>query len=206
MSLLSRRSAVVLFFVISGVPIALLIYWSIAMSTDSAVRQAQKGAADSAQASAVYIHERFADTASQLDFFGQRSPQTAAAILIYSEIVQRSVVFSLAILILTILYFLSRYPLRLPQNTYISSAFFSALFLSEALQLLIDSLQPLLSNFYLDSVQTAFAAVCLGAWAGLLQPEKAAAPSRVSFTSAHEAQLLEQLESLNQILARAARR
>src|SRR2546430_10105030 len=46
-SLLSRRSAVVLFFVISGVPIALLVYWSIAISTDSAVRQAQKGAADS---------------------------------------------------------------------------------------------------------------------------------------------------------------
>ncbi|HXM55668.1 MAG TPA: ATP-binding protein [Candidatus Dormibacteraeota bacterium] len=73
MSLLSRRSAVVLFFVISGVPIALLIYWSIAISTDSAVSQAEKGAADSAQASAVYIHERFADTASQLDFFAQRS-------------------------------------------------------------------------------------------------------------------------------------
>src|SRR5205823_3439094 len=72
-SILSRRSAVVLFFVITGVPIALLIYWSIAISTESAVRQAEKGAADSAQASAVLIHERFLDVASQLDLFAQRS-------------------------------------------------------------------------------------------------------------------------------------
>jgi len=72
-SILSRRSAVVLFFVITGVPIALLIYWSIAISTESAVRQAEKGAADSAQASAVLIHERFSDVGSQLDLFAQRS-------------------------------------------------------------------------------------------------------------------------------------
>jgi signal transduction histidine kinase len=72
-SILSRRTAVVLFFVITGLPIALLIYWSIAISTESAVRQAEKGAADSAQASAVFIHQRFEDIANQLDLFAQRS-------------------------------------------------------------------------------------------------------------------------------------
>ena len=73
MKLLSRRSAVVLFFVITGVPIALLMYWSIAISTDSSVRQAEKAAADSAQASAVFIHQRFEDVAAQLDSFARRS-------------------------------------------------------------------------------------------------------------------------------------
>jgi len=73
MRLLSRRSAVFLFFVITGVPIALLMYTSIAISTGSAVHQAEKGAADSAQASAVFIHQRFQAVAGQLDSFAQRS-------------------------------------------------------------------------------------------------------------------------------------
>jgi signal transduction histidine kinase len=69
----SRRSAVFLFFVITGVPVALLVYSAIAISTASAVRQAEKGAADSAQASAVFIHQRFQDVADQLDSFARRS-------------------------------------------------------------------------------------------------------------------------------------
>jgi TPR repeat protein len=73
MNLRSRRSAVVVFFVITGAPIALLIYSSIALSTDSATRQAEKGAADSAQVSAVFIHERFQDVATQLDLFAQHT-------------------------------------------------------------------------------------------------------------------------------------
>jgi signal transduction histidine kinase len=78
-NLLSRRSAVVMFFVITGVPIALLMYWSVAISTDSAVHQAEKGAADSAQASAVFIHERFQDVATQLDLFARRSLEPTMA-------------------------------------------------------------------------------------------------------------------------------
>jgi signal transduction histidine kinase len=77
--ILSGRSAVVLFFVITIVPIALLMYWSIATATDSAVSQAEKGAADSAQASAVFIHERFQDVATQLDKFAQRGLAPAMA-------------------------------------------------------------------------------------------------------------------------------
>jgi signal transduction histidine kinase len=73
MRLLSRRSAVFLFLVITGVPIALLMYASIAISTGSAVHQAEKGAADSAQASAVFIHQRLQAVAGQLDSFAQRS-------------------------------------------------------------------------------------------------------------------------------------
>lgn len=73
MSLLSRRSAVVLFFLITGVPIALLTYSAIAISTQSAEDQAEKGAADSAQTSAVFIHQRFQDVAVQVDSYAARS-------------------------------------------------------------------------------------------------------------------------------------
>ena len=70
--------------------------------------------------------------------------------LFYLEVVQRSVVFSLALVIVTILFVLSRYPLHLGRNTYFSSLFFSLLFLSDAVRLLIDSLSLGLYNLYVD--------------------------------------------------------
>jgi len=73
MRLPSRRSSVFLFFVITGVPVALLTYSSIAISSRSAVGQAEKGAGDSAQASAVFIGQRFMDVSDQLDSFAQGS-------------------------------------------------------------------------------------------------------------------------------------
>lgn len=71
MRLLSRRSVVVFFFLITAAPIALLAYSSIAISTDAAIRQGEKGAADSAETSAVFIHQRFQDVAAQLASYAQ---------------------------------------------------------------------------------------------------------------------------------------
>ncbi len=79
MRFLSRRGAVFLFFLITGVPVALLTYLSVVVTTGSAVNQAEKAAADSAKASAVFIHQRFQDVADQLDAFAQRSLWPAAA-------------------------------------------------------------------------------------------------------------------------------
>jgi signal transduction histidine kinase len=76
-TLLSRRAVVVFFVLITGVPIALLTYFSIAISTRSAVDQAEQGAGDSAQTSAVFIHQRFQDVAAQLDSYAQRSLEPA---------------------------------------------------------------------------------------------------------------------------------
>lgn len=66
----SRRLAVLVFFVVTGVPIALLAYLSISIPTASAVGQAEKAAMDSAQASAVFIHQNFQEVAEQIDSFG----------------------------------------------------------------------------------------------------------------------------------------
>ena len=124
----------------------------------------------------------------------------------YWEVSQRSVVFTLAVIIITILFVLSKYPLRLGRNTWISSAFFGALFLSEAVRLLIDSLAPQLHSPYVDWSESVFIALCLISWAACLKPEAAQVPARVTFSTPHEDQLLKQLESLNQVMARAARR
>jgi signal transduction histidine kinase len=71
--LLSQRSAVVLFFLIVGVPIGLLTYSAITVSADTAVTQAENGAEGSAQTSAVFIQQRFQDVAVQVGDFAQHT-------------------------------------------------------------------------------------------------------------------------------------
>ena len=88
----------------------------------------------------------------------------------------------------------------------VSSACFGVLFLSEAAQLLIDSLAPNLRNHFVDWAESLFIFVCLVGWAAMLRPETEHAPVQVKFSSPHEDQLLEQLNALNQLMTRVARR
>jgi len=130
-----------------------------------------------------------------------------SAILFYFEVSQRSVVFTLAFVVVTILLFLSRYPLHLNKNALVSSIFFSVLFLSEAFRLLLDTLEPRLFNDYIDWPAGIFIAVCLLGWAAMLRPEPATvAAARVTFSGPQEEHLLQQLNALNQMMTRAARR
>jgi hypothetical protein len=124
--------------------------------------------------------------------------------LFYLEIGQRSVVFILAIVIATILFVLSRYPLHLDRNTYFSSLFFSLFFLSDAARLLIDSLTPSLYNHYVDGTESFIITAILAVWAILLQPAPATGLPRISFSTPAEAHLLEQLASLNEVMGRSA--
>lgn len=126
--------------------------------------------------------------------------------LFYVEVVNRSVVFTLAVIVASILVFLSRYPLHLHRNTYVSTSFFSAVFLSEAVEMLIDSFNPLLHSAWVDKTQVIFVALCFGGWALMLRSQTAGAPARVSFEKPAEQELLRQLESFNALLARAGRR
>ena len=153
---------------------------------------------------AVFLALAIALLATRL-FWG-RGPGGRSADLFYFEVSQRSVVFTLAFVIASILLFLSKYPLRLSRNTLVSSVFFSVLFLSEASQLLIDSLSPGLFNSYADWAEVIFVIVCLLTWAALLRPEPAGAPERIKFSTPREDHLLQQLDALNQMMTRAARR
>jgi hypothetical protein len=126
--------------------------------------------------------------------------------LYYFEISQRSVVFTLAVVIAAVLIFLSKYPMRLGWNTRVSSAFFSILFLCEAAQLLIDSVSPRLYNLAVDWSANFFVVLCLIGWTVLLQPETERVPAQIRFSTPREEYLLQQLNSLNQLMTRAARR
>jgi hypothetical protein len=63
-------------------------------------------------------------------FWASAAVGRAHSRLFYFEVSQRSIVFSLAVVIVVILFFLSKYPLHLNKNTLVSSAFFSAVLLS----------------------------------------------------------------------------
>jgi hypothetical protein len=126
--------------------------------------------------------------------------------LFYFEISQRSVVFTLALVIVTILMVLSRYPLHLSKNALVSGGFFSILYLSEASQLLFDSLAPKLYNLYVDWADSVFVLICLLGWAALLKPETDIIQPRISFSTPQEDHLLQQLDALNEMMTRSVRR
>ncbi|HEX4134197.1 MAG TPA: hypothetical protein VHY84_06205 [Bryobacteraceae bacterium] len=126
--------------------------------------------------------------------------------LFYVEVSQRSIVFTLSLAIAAILLVLSKYPLHLSKNNVISSACFGFLFLCDAARLLIDSLAPKLYNNFVDWTEAAAVSACLLTWAALLKPATETVPARVKFTAPDEEHLLQQLDSLNQLLAKAARR
>lgn len=155
---------------------------------------------------AIYAGIAIATSASILiaNIFPRSSPHGSHH-LFYFEVAQRSVVFSLAVAILTILFVLSTYPLHLSRNTYVCSTLFSLCFLTDAVRLLIDSLKPLLIDNYIDWAEAVILAGCLVTWGLLLQPASAARPPDPNLPTGHEEYLLEQLASLNQILGRVAR-
>jgi hypothetical protein len=124
----------------------------------------------------------------------------------YLQLGHRSVTFGLAIVIISLLFSISRYPLHLSRNALVSCGFFGAVFLSDAAQSLADSLAPRLHNDYFDWGANFFVAAGLLAWAGWLQPETAPATVPLSYSTPAEDHLLQELASLNQLLSRAARR
>ncbi len=126
--------------------------------------------------------------------------------LFYVELCGRWIVFALAIVICSMLVCLSRYPLRLRTNTIIGSVLFSALFLSEACQLLIDSIAPHFYNHLVDWSESFIAGLCLSLWAVLLKRNDEPVLERVALPESREGHLLQQLNALNQVMARAARR
>lgn len=125
--------------------------------------------------------------------------------LYYIEMERRSIHLTLAIAIIAILFALSKYPLNLGRNTYLSCAFCSAMFLIEAAQLLVDSSKRLFFSDTADTVAAIALSACLLSWGLLLREQTARAP-RIAVTTADEDRLLQQLESLNSLMTRTARR
>jgi hypothetical protein len=139
-------------------------------------------------------------------FWANSATGRAHSHLFYVQVGQRMLVFSLALVIVAVLVFLSKYPLDLGRNTMVSCFFFSVLFLSEAAQLLIDTFFPLLYFRNVDYAESAFITFCLLGWAFMLKPEPVHTPTTVKFATPDEEHLLSQLNALNQMMTRSVQR
>jgi hypothetical protein len=127
-------------------------------------------------------------------------------LLFYELLLEHAAVFSLAVVIAFLMVFLSRFPLDLDRNTRVASGFFSAVFVAQAVVRLVDTLSPRLFAFYADYPEVCFTACCFIGWGIMLQPASAPAPVRGPANKQKETELLQQLESLNDILSRSMRR
>jgi hypothetical protein len=126
--------------------------------------------------------------------------------LYYVELTDRVIVLTLAVIVAGLLFFLSRYPLHLSRNTYVSCGFFSVIFLSQAIADMIDSFAAWLYSIPFDTAEVLLGGALFLGWALLLRPDNVASPQRFSFDAPRETDLLRQLDSMNQVLSRVGRR
>ena len=119
----------------------------------------------------------------------------------------RNLVFGLAILILLLLLILSRYPINLRQNIVVNCLCFSLFLLAEAGTVLAEQLTGMRHTITTNEMNVVLDIACFGAWGYLLSREGQTRVVHVLHPSQAEAErLLLELNSLNSILLRAARK
>jgi hypothetical protein len=126
--------------------------------------------------------------------------------LFYVEVADRSFVLTLSAIAGGLIFFLSRYPLDLLRNSYVSCGFFSAILLCQAFLDLVDSVRTHLFFHDFDTGVTLTCALLYTAWAACLRSEPALAPRRIGFEKPNESELLGELEAVNRLLGRMGRR
>jgi hypothetical protein len=120
---------------------------------------------------------------------------------------ERGVDFSLAIFILLILFFLSRYPVALSRNVAVHSVVFSVFFLSNTVGLLLRSVFGLVVNDRVNLFLMGTSSACVVAWLVLLNAKgEEMRLSTLHFSRGDEERILLQLDSLNSTLLRVARK
>ena len=119
--------------------------------------------------------------------------------------IDQSIKISLTVVIISLLLFLSHYPLNLSRNLYMSSYFFSAVFLMDAATRLLDSMAPHLFSNSSDVADQILSTVLFLGWAVMLRRDSTVPVVRIPDGPREEALLL-QLQSINQTLSRAGRR
>jgi hypothetical protein len=121
---------------------------------------------------------------------------------------ERGIQFGMVIFIVIMLYFISRYPIKLPRNNVVLCMLYSVWFLGEAAVLLASSFVPdtygrRFVNVGMSSIEIA----CYVGWAFLLSKAGEYQETRVrrDITPEHEKALIGELDAMNELLLRAGR-
>lgn len=118
---------------------------------------------------------------------------------------QRGLDFSLAVFILLILFFLSRYPVRLNRNILVHATLYTLFFFGGALTMFLHTLFGSSGTATVNLLLEALSAACIFAWAALLTCKgEETRDSFIHFSPRHEQHALRQLESLNATLLKAS--
>jgi len=158
---------------------------------------------------AMYLGLAVAVTLSLLSLLPRITPATPqrSRIMGYILATERGVDFSLAIFVLLILFFLSRYPVPLSRNVVVHSVVFSLFFLSNTLGVLLRSVFGLHVSGEISLCMMGISSACMVAWLVLLNAKgEEVRLSTLHFGRGDEERILLQLDALNDTLLRASRK
>jgi hypothetical protein len=119
---------------------------------------------------------------------------------------ERGVAIGLVVFILIMLFFISRYPIKLPRNSVVLCILYSVWFLVDAAVLLASSFLPKNGRAVVNATQPLMEALCYLGWAVLLSKAGEQKETRVrSMPLDVEESLIQELNAMNQMLLRAGR-
>lgn len=119
---------------------------------------------------------------------------------------ERGVTLGLAIFLLFMMFFLTRYPVPMSRNLIVHISIYTVFFISNFLVWLLRSLFGLIVNNQTNLLASAVSAVCVYLWFFLLSPQGEAVPANLpSFGPEYERRALHQLDALNATLLKASK-
>jgi hypothetical protein len=122
----------------------------------------------------------------------------------YEFATARGIDFSLALFLVLILLFLSRYPMKLSRNVIVHAALYTILFFSDAFAVFLRTFK-IVATETLNIVMTGLACACIAAWLILLGRRGEERHEHLpSISPQREKNALRQLESLNATLLKAS--
>ena len=122
----------------------------------------------------------------------------------YEFATARGIDFSLALFLLLILLFLSRYPIKLSRNVVVHAALYTILFFSDAFAVFLRTFK-IVATETLNIVMIGLSCACIAAWLILLSRRGEEVQAHLpSISPQREKNALRQLEALNATLLRAS--
>jgi hypothetical protein len=119
--------------------------------------------------------------------------------------VARGIDFALAVFLILLLFFLSRFPVKLKRNVVVHATLYTLFFFGEAFTVFLRTFFGATANHSTSLFLTAFSCACILAWIILLTPQgELVQASFPTFSPQREQTALRQLENLNATLLKVS--